>query len=289
VSTNRQVAAYLAAGKKLFHLPSDPEARLVEVDRLRSELGRLFHALIALSADEDADVWFALGCGYSSGWGVGVDAEEAAAWLRKAADAGHAEAMVKLALKIGRLEEKAAREEAVAWFERAVALGSSSAMIWLGFGYRDGSFGLHQDPFKAIQWFSRAVDAGDRHAMLQLAGVHASTKNYLQAKEWLVKAAEEGFTEAHIRIADLCSYRGTPVYDENEATKWYGEAASGDRPSNHRATLELAMRKRGGLGTICNPAEAKWLLDRLLEQENLGPGLRRDAEKILAKMKTEFL
>ena len=69
----------------------------------------------------------------------------------------------------------------------------------------------------------------------------------------------------------------------------WGEAADGDRPSNHRATFELAKRKRGGLGTNCNPAEAKWLLDRLLEHENLSPGLRRDVEKILVKMKTEFL
>lgn len=289
MSTNRQVAAYLAAGKKLFHLPSDPEARLVELGRLRFELGRLFHALIGLAQGEDADVWFALGCGYSSGWGVGADAGEAVAWLRKAADSGQAEAMVKLALKIGRREERAAGEEAVAWFERAVALGSSSAMLWLGFGFRDGSFGLQQDPYQATQWFRRAVDAGNRHAMLQLAGVHASTKNYIEAKEWLMKAAEEGFTEAHIRIADLCSCPGTPVYDEHEATKWYEEAADGDRPSNHRATFELAKRKRGGLGTNCNPAEAKWLLDRLLEHENLSPGLRRDVEKILVKMKTEFL
>lgn len=279
----------MAAGRKLFHLPSDPEARLVELGRLRSELGRLFQALIESSEGEDAEIWFALGCGYSSGWGVEADAGEAAAWMRKAADAGHAEAMVKLALKIGRLEEKAAGEEAVAWFERAVALGNSSAMTWLGFGFRGGSFGLKEDPSMAIYWFRRAVDAGHRYAMLHLAGVHVTTRNYREAKEWLVKAAAEGFSEANIRIADLCSCRGTPVYDEHEATKWYEEAADGDRPSNHRATFELAMRKRGGLGTNCNPAEAKWLLDRLLEHENLSPGLRRDAEKILAKMKTEFL
>ncbi|MGW4242138.1 tetratricopeptide repeat protein [Nocardia sp. NPDC004722] len=85
---------------------------------------------------------------------------EAHMWLRKAADAGNAQAMAALGAM---LDEQGDRVEAERWYRRAVEAGENSAMNNLGLLlYRRGDYTA------ASQWWLRAAAAGSAAAVQNL-------------------------------------------------------------------------------------------------------------------------
>lgn len=92
---------------------------------------------------------------------------EAVLWLRKAAEGGHAGAM----LQLGRLHRTGVGvlqnfEQAGHWLHRAAGAGHAEAMMELGRLYRSGT-GVRQDLQQAYVWFNRAAAALHAEAQIE--------------------------------------------------------------------------------------------------------------------------
>ena len=84
----------------------------------------------------------------------------AAAWLRRAADQGLADAQFILGLMYYQGEGVAKDEqEAAAWIRRAADQGLALAQFTLGLMYYEGK-GVPKDEQEAVVWYRRAADQG---------------------------------------------------------------------------------------------------------------------------------
>ena len=135
---------------------------------------------------------------------------EAGDWLRKAAEAGIADAQYRLGTlyQSGRLAGQDPTN-AVSWFEKAAAQRHVAALYNLGSMYGTGR-GVTRDPLVAVRYFRQAAELGDAYAQYNLA-----------------RRCEEG--------------QGTAT-DLVEAWKWYALAASGGIPSANDGKHALESR-----------------------------------------------
>jgi uncharacterized protein len=116
-------------------------------------------ALQSLAARGDAPAAFKIGLLYHFGAGIAKDEAQAAAWYRKAADAGLPDAQFELAELSYRYGFGGRKDDAVAlkWFRAAVDHGHKYARYELSEMYEKG-YGLAQDDAQAYFW---EVAAGD--------------------------------------------------------------------------------------------------------------------------------
>lgn len=182
----------------------------------------------------NAQAMVSLGLRYLFGKGVPVNAVEAAKWLRKAADLGRADGQDFL----GRCYYKGSGvpkdlTEADKWFRKAADQGLGAAEDDLGQSYYFGD-GVEQDSVKAFEWYSKAAAQGQPEAQCSLGCLYALgngvKQDYVEADKWLLKAADQGNPEAQVCLA--YSYKkGLGVQvDRAEALKWYTSAAEQGSP-----------------------------------------------------------
>jgi len=124
------------------------------------------------AAHGSADAQYKLGQMYDDGEGVQQDHEEAAKWLRKAADQGHAAALNRLAF-----------------------------MYFLGLGVPA------VDHAECVKLLRKAADQGDVFAQNELGGVYETglcgAVDEAEAEKWYRMAADQGFTLAQQGLASL--------------------------------------------------------------------------------------
>jgi hypothetical protein len=176
-------------------------------------------------------------------------ANEAERWWRRAADQGHADAELRLAV--------ARPSEAERWWRRAAIRGDASAMQSLGLALAE-----RDDPnsiAEAEQWLRRAANEGDTTAMFNLASLQARRGNLEEAEYWYRCAANLGHGAAMNNLGvllrsshrDQAGYwwrrganQGNPnamlnyarsidfgYYAHRQADYWYGRAAiEGNNP-----------------------------------------------------------
>jgi hypothetical protein len=129
-------------------------------------------------------------------WNRGELAEAIPA-LRKAGEAGHAEAFSML----GFIHDAAEQDvEAVAYYQRAVDLGSLEGMMGLGKMLAAGE-GIPMDTAAALKLYLRAADAGFGDAIRVMAQIHIRgdmgvDKNSEDARKWISLAAEQNWIVA---------------------------------------------------------------------------------------------
>lgn len=158
-----------------------------------------------------------------------ADIVDALAWYRKAAEAGHAPAQVRLAQLLDYSEQN---EAAVGWYRKAADQGYAPALYELGTMYAAGE-GVPEDDAKAVELFSQAADHG-----------------HIQALRALATAYEQGGLKLdidHARAVALLE-RGTEL----------GDVASTRRLAN--------AYSKGELGLAADPARAEELLARIGEK-----------------------
>lgn len=285
------VIAYERACRRYLDLQAiqDFEESTRQQRQLQLEFAEAFAGLEEIRESPDPAVWHALGDAYSKGWGTTVDKTKAREWFRKAAEAGHTQAMVRLGMLLDRPAPEDDPAEAVLWFRRAAELGNASGMISLGFAYREGR-GVSQDPSEAVRWFIKAVETGDGHSMIHVGRMYSRwLEDPVKAVEWFNRAAEEGFTESHIELAELHDVRGSPIYSQAEAVKWYLRVAEGTSASRARAMLALARHYRDGDGVERSSETALQWLDRLLLVEPETSAIHREAVALIQNIKESLL
>jgi len=139
-------------------------------------------------------------------WGVDkairpAEYSEAAGWLRKAAEAGNAEAQFQLGTlcQSGRLRGESPTN-AIYWLEKAAAQHHVAALYNLGSMYGTGS-GVKLDQQAAIRYFRQAAEMGDGYAAYNLArryeDGHGTPANPVEAWKWYSLAGAAGLDSAN--------------------------------------------------------------------------------------------
>ncbi len=117
-----------------FEEPNYRQKLKEEEVRLRAS----FQALMNLAGLNQPTIWHSIGSGFNTGRGVTRDKQEAIRWFQRAADAGHAPAMINLGLCLTYPEPASDIAAAIDWFRKAADLDYAGGMVWLGFAYREG-------------------------------------------------------------------------------------------------------------------------------------------------------
>ncbi|PSK84183.1 hypothetical protein CLV63_1392 [Murinocardiopsis flavida] len=158
-------------------------------------------------------------------------------WMRRAAEAGHVQAMFELAALVGRASmltifdgperqaEAWAAAEAAAehWYRAAASAGHTGAMVALAglLMRRDPGGGLDG----AAEWFRAAADGGDAQGMYGLARVCRERGETADAEQWLRDAARSGHVHAGYDLVRMYERRG----DRAESARWLGRAVRSER------------------------------------------------------------
>ncbi|BCA53845.1 hypothetical protein W02_09850 [Nitrospira sp. KM1] len=112
----------------------------------------------------NADARNKLGILYSEGRGVGQSYVQAKQWFEKAAEQGHAGAQVNLGtLYLHGLGAPQSDQMALVWFRQAAKQGDSLAFAKLGLMFTQGR-GVAQDYVQAHMWYNLSAAHGERRA-----------------------------------------------------------------------------------------------------------------------------
>ena len=278
----RFCARYLELGSV-----ADVHERIREMRTLIEEWKGVFARLMAAAETNDADVWHALGDACDHARGTERDRAAARRWYQRAADAGHAKAMVRLAM----IHQKDARDSygvALQLLKVAAELGDAGAMVSLGFSYREGD-GVSPDLDEAARWFTRAAEAGDKHALVHVGRVWRNAGQTEKAVASFLEAAEAGQYESYVELAMLYDAEGSAVYNPAEAVKWYRVVADGSSSSKGRALLALARHSISGLGMPCDLAAARRWLEAVILEMPEKSSWHKEAKQMLAGLEGGLL
>ncbi len=130
----------------------------------------------------------------------GQDYSKAGYWFRKAADRGHAAAMLQLGIMNANGEGSSQDfTQAAKWYELSAQRSNIVAQRLLGELYYDGR-GVRQNYREAAIRLKVAADAGDERAMLRLAGMYAFgqgvPKDLVEAYKYYVLVASRTDSDA---------------------------------------------------------------------------------------------
>ncbi|ACA16115.1 peptidase C14 caspase catalytic subunit p20 [Methylobacterium sp. 4-46] len=198
---------------------------------------------------------------------------DAAAWYRRAADQGSAQALNNLATLtlegLGGLERSP--DEALRLFHRAAERGSVAAMRNLGNLYRTGRQGVAKDSAEAVRWYRAAVEREDAAAMVELGVMTARgegvPKDEAEAGRLYARAERLGNAAAQNNLGlFLLHGKGGFAKDEAEAARLFRRAAEA---GNAHAMAHLGwMTKLGKGGLAKDDVEAVRLYRRSAEAGN---------------------
>jgi TPR repeat protein/tRNA A-37 threonylcarbamoyl transferase component Bud32 len=153
--------------------------------------------------------------------------DDAAVWLRRAADQGNPDAMCLYGSLLSEgLGVDQDHEAAAYWLRQAADYGHSRAQLLLAESFLSGQ-GVPTNHQIAATWYLRAGEQGDKCAQWRygqlLRNGQGVEKNLEEAVVWFRKAAEAGHVEAMIELAE--TLRDLPTFNSDEFLKW-AEAAS---------------------------------------------------------------
>lgn len=184
---------------------------------------------------------------------------KAPAELRRRAEVGDVEAMVRLGIALEYGEGvKVDHVESLRWYLRSAEKGHPLGMSRLAWAYITG-VGVTPDMDKGRQWCARAAEAGNSFSKARMAAYGWSRPAGFQvAYRWYRKSAEEGdprgcyFTAKYLGMG-----RGGVAVDHRESAAWYRRGAErGDPGSMHQYGICLAK----GVGVKRDEREGiKWL------------------------------
>ena len=230
----------------------------------------------------DAKAQSCLGNMYSGGLGVPEDDVEAVKWRRKAAEQGHAKAQTNLGEMYYEGSKGVPKDyvEAAKWYCKAAEQGDAEAQYSLGWMYWNGE-GVPRDDLVALQWVQNAAEQGLDEALTFLKRMHEFVVTEIKAEkgdaeaqynlgemcfdsevapqgecglDWILEAAEGGYAEAQLSMAEMDEASGEYV----SSLEWTRKAAEGGHAG---AQYNLAHKYYDGEVVLKNFIEAyAWFL-----------------------------
>ncbi len=190
------------------------------------------------------------------------DYEPAVRWFTAAAELNDNRARVALgALFIAGRGVDQSFAEAEHWLMPAAEAGVAEAQLRLGFIYEVGGTGITRNPGKALGWYIRAADQGNAHAqyragLLYLAGAVPGDHNAEAARLFRLAAAQS-LPQALTGLGTLYMQgRGVPQ-DIRESLRWFNRGAEAGDPD---AMTQLGQAYWQGTGVAKNiPEGTKWM------------------------------
>lgn len=241
---------------------------LSQQKRLKKDSLLPFAARLLFAAAKLADprAMFAVGWRLFEGVGIDKDALEGERWLRRAAEANHANSIVYLALHLldGDGMEKNP-EEGEALLRQAADSGEVDALLLLAMRLLDGR-GVEKNTIEGEQILRRLADDGEQSAIYFLAirligGLHLA-KNPEEGEQLLRKLVDDGHVSATVTLAEFLIDGVLPPQRSEEGEMLLRKLASTD---NRYATGVLATRLIDGAGLQRNIVEGERLLRKLAE------------------------
>ena len=227
-------------------------------------------------------------------------------WTKKAAEAGHAEAMANL----GTLYSEGVEEanvavddvEAFKWYRKGAEAGSAFAMLNYGTCLHDG-VGCEINKEEGFRWLKKSYESDDtsyrEDAQYALAFCYINgegvEQNYAEGFRLMKGVAEKGENARAMNMVGSLYYygSGTPQ-NYAEAFKWYREAADHDFPNALRMVGQCYQNGQGVQKDIKEAAE--WY-ERAVEKNNpyaaealgemyyKGEGVTKDYDKAFTLLK----
>ena len=156
---------------------------------------------------------------------------EAVKCYQKAADMGHAEAMVSLAECYENGYGVVKNESIMVMYEKkAAALGNAKAQYLLGNTYYLGSGGEPQNYSEAIKWYKKSAEQGNSNAQNSLGSLYMLglfvEENYLEAIKWYRKAAEQEDVLGLYYLGFMYEKGFGVTRDFSQAKYWYEKSAA---------------------------------------------------------------
>ncbi|MDM5130882.1 sel1 repeat family protein [Aeromonas piscicola] len=177
------------------------------------------------------DAQYQWGLRYEQGKGVSKRSDVALRWFEKAAAQQQPDALLILA-------RKAAPEEAFSFYQRAANAGSAPAQLWLGQAYLAGEK-VVQDLALGRYWLELAAGNGSHEAEYQLS---LQQSDAAAREHWLTRAAEGGFSQAQLALAEWLQERG----DLAAARQHFSQAAAQGNVDARYAYGEMLRLGLGG-------------------------------------------
>ena len=198
-----------------------------------------------------ADAAYNLGLIYKAGApGVSKDNGEACRWFKQAAETGLPVGMYHFSLCLG-------GTQAADWMRKAADAGVADAAANLAIQIMYGQ-GVPQDIRLGLEWEKRAAEMGSPMGMynyaVSLAQGLGGEKNPRAAFEWFSKSVAADYCSAYAALATYYRYGEVVAKDEKKALELiYAGAAKGDKV----ALSKLAkVFYNGELGQSKDPAKA---------------------------------
>ncbi|MAI97111.1 MAG: hypothetical protein CML37_00235 [Rhodobacteraceae bacterium] len=213
-----------------------------------------------LAKKGNASAAYTLGKMHYEGSGTLQSYQEAAKWMKLAADQGFGAASNQLGEMFefgkGVLQDY---QEAVKWYRLGAEQENASAQYNLGTMY-DRGVGVSENDKEAAWWYQLSATQGFADAQNELGNLYYDGKgapqNYQEALKWYLLSAEQGNVFAQYNTGWMYDRgEGTPQ-NEQEAAKWYHlSAKQGYAPAQN----ELGDMFYNGDGVNQNDKEAlKW-------------------------------
>jgi len=120
--------------------------------------------------------------------------------------------------------------EAAKWLRKAAEQGHAKAQYFLYSLYRDG-LGVPQDPAEASKWLHKAAAGGSDSAQYSLGLESAMAGNHGEAVTWYRRAAAQGHDNAQLRLAQLYRDGQGVERDFVRAYMWLQLAAEAGNPT----------------------------------------------------------
>src|ERR1700730_5608103 len=144
--------------------------------------------------------------------------------------------------------------------------GNAEAQYWLAHVYDTGRL-LPQDKVNASLWYQKSADQGYAPAKYAVCLTHANQDPF-ESERCMWRAAETGVPEAQFWLAVAFDQHWFGITDEQEALKWFKQAAERGNPD---AQVELGSHYEDGDGVEQNYAlAAQWYRKAAEHVPNLG-------------------